>query len=292
MVSSFPIVKLQPGTITTTATTIRNKFRYHYRQDNNQRHTVIIPPLYAVMDKPPSSWPRHPMEEEREKDNNCNDNDNDNDDSTATAAATSAYDNHVELQQAAGGFITKFLRRRSFGIDDAVVVSDPSSSSSSTSSSINQQQQQRPVLITTVDTLEDYKRIVVNEQQSIMVVRFHASWCKSCKAAYPLFHKLASEYNNNNNNSGTSVKFVEVPLTKDTAYLHEGLGVPSVPFGHIYYPNVGLVEECKLNRKVFGEFKSVLEDYVRGSCDIPSEEEDEEEEKGIKNHYGGGMARS
>jgi thiol-disulfide isomerase/thioredoxin len=224
------------------------------------------------------------MEEEREKENNFNDNDNDD----STAATTSAYDNHVELQQAAGGFITKFLRRRSFGIDDAV-VSD--SSSSSTSSSINQQQHdQRPVLITTVNTLEDYKRIVVNEQQSIVVVRFHATWCKSCKAAYPLFHKLATEYNNNKY-SGISVKFVEVPLTKDTAYLHEGLGVPSVPFGHIYYPNVGLVEECKLNRKVFGVFKSVLEDYVRGSCDIPSEEEGEEEEKeGIKNqeyHYGG-----
>ena len=231
------------------------------------------------------------MEEEREKEN-FND---ENDDNTAAAAAatsaTSAYENHGELQRAAGGFITKFLRRRSFGIDDAVADSSAPSSSSTSSSSIKQQQQQ---LITTVDTLEEYKRIVVNEQHSIVVVRFHASWCKSCKAAYPLFHKLATEYNNNNTGSGVVVKFVEVPLTKETAYLHEGLGVPSVPFGHVYYPNVGLVEERKLNRKVFNDFKSVLKDYVRGSCDIPSEEEEEEEDKGedggMKNqeyYYGG-----
>lgn len=226
------------------------------------------------------------MEEEREKEN-FNDENDDNTDAAAAAAAASAYENHGELQRAAGGFITKFLRRRSFGIDDAVADSSAPSSSSTSSSSIKQQQQ----LITTVDTLEEYKRIVVNEQHSIVVVRFHASWCKSCKAAYPLFHKLATEYNNNNTGSGVVVKFVEVPLTKETAYLHEGLGVPSVPFGHVYYPNVGLVEERKLNRKVFNDFKSVLKDYVRGSCDIPSEEEEEEEDKGedegIKNQEGG-----
>lgn len=228
------------------------------------------------------------MEEEREKEN-FNDENDDNTDAAAAAAAASAYENHGELQRAAGGFITKFLRRRSFGIDDAVADSSAPSSSSTSSSSIKQQQQ----LITTVDTLEEYKRIVVNEQHSIVVVRFHASWCKSCKAAYPLFHKLATEYNDNNNTGSGIVKFVEVPLTKETAYLHEGLGVPSVPFGHVYYPNVGLVEERKLNRKVFNDFKSVLKDYVRGSCDIPSEEEEEEdkgEDEGMKNkeyYYGG-----
>ena len=228
------------------------------------------------------------MEEEREKENFNDENDDDD-----AAAATSAYENHGELQRAAGGFITKFLRRRSFGIDDAVADSSAPSSSTSSSSINQQERRQQQQLITTVDTLEEYKRIVVNERHSIVVVRFHASWCKSCKAAYPLFHKLATEYNDNNNTGGGIVKFVEVPLTKETAYLHEGLGVPSVPFGHVYYPNVGLVEERKLNRKVFNDFKSVLKDYVRGSCDIPSEEEEEEdkgEDGGIKNqeyYYGG-----
>ena len=30
-----------------------------------------------------------------------------------------------------------------------------------------------------------------------------------------------------------SVKFVEVPLTKENAYLHDGLGVPSLPFAQL-----------------------------------------------------------
>ena len=93
--------------------------------------------------------------------------------------------------------------------------------------------------ITTVDTLEDYKREVVDEKDKIVVVRFYAQWCKSCKAAFPLFQKMKADL--------PSVKYVMVPLTKDTAYIHSGLGVPSVPFGHIYHPDVGLVEERKIS---------------------------------------------
>ena len=119
--------------------------------------------------------------------------------------------------------------------------------------------------ITTVDTLEDYKREVVDEKDKIVVVRFYAQWCKSCKAAFPLFQKMKADL--------PSVKYVMVPLTKDTAYIHSGLGVPSVPFGHIYHPDVGLVEERKINRKVFGEFRESLESYVKGSCDLPSDDE-------------------
>mmetsp|Transcript_29358 Transcript_29358/g.66320 ORF Transcript_29358/g.66320 Transcript_29358/m.66320 type:complete len:247 (-) Transcript_29358:88-828(-) len=119
--------------------------------------------------------------------------------------------------------------------------------------------------ITTVDTLEDYKREVVDVKDKIVVVRFYAQWCKSCKAAFPLFQKMKADL--------PSVKYVMVPLTKDTAYIHSGLGVPSVPFGHIYHPDVGLVEERKINRKVFGEFRESLESYVRGSCDLPSDDE-------------------
>lgn len=119
--------------------------------------------------------------------------------------------------------------------------------------------------ITTVETLEDYKREVVDEKDKVVVVRFYASWCKSCKSAFPLFQKMKADL--------PSVKYVMVPLTKDTAYIHSGLGVPSVPFGHIYHPNVGLVEERKINRKVFGEFRESLESYVRGSCELPSEDE-------------------
>jgi len=58
----------------------------------------------------------------------------------------------------------------------------------------------------------------------------------------------------------------------DNAYLHEGLGVPSIPFGHIYYPNAGLVEEQKINKHVFANFEKTLEQYLQGYCHVPEQE--------------------
>jgi hypothetical protein len=69
------------------------------------------------------------------------------------------------------------------------------------------------------------------------------------------------------------VKFVDVPVTNDNANLHQGLGVPSLPFGHIYHPSAGLVEELKLTRKFFPVYEQSLHSYYTGSCDIPDDEE-------------------
>lgn len=52
--------------------------------------------------------------------------------------------------------------------------------------------------------------------------------------------------------------------------------MPSVPYGHIYHPEAGLVEEKKINKRVFGEFAEALGWYVRGECELPEEEVEEE----------------
>ncbi len=74
-----------------------------------------------------------------------------------------------------------------------------------------------------VDNIHDYKKVVVDEKDRMVVVRFHAAWCKSCKASEPHFKRLAMQHS-------PRVKFVHVPLTKETAYLQEGLG----EFGTVY----------------------------------------------------------
>jgi hypothetical protein len=66
--------------------------------------------------------------------------------------------------------------------------------------------------------------------------------------------------------------FVDVPVTNTNAALHQGLGVSRLPFGHIYHPKAGLVEELKLTREHVSEFKKVLQSYVEGSCELPSDE--------------------
>ena len=84
-----------------------------------------------------------------------------------------------------------------------------------------------------------------------------------------MFRKLPHDF--------PGVKFVEVPLTKENAYLHKGLGVPSLPFAHLYHPDVGLVEERKINKDLFSTFKKILKTYVEGECAVsyPEDQDDE-----------------
>jgi thiol-disulfide isomerase/thioredoxin len=164
-----------------------------------------------------------------------------------------------EWKQVVGGLVPRFLKRR-------------------TQKEQTNSKQEVDTRVFTVHTLLEYKKHVVEEPSKLVVVRFYAPWCKSCKAAEPMFKKLVSRYGGETG----SVKFVQVPLTKETAYIHEGLGVPSVPYAHIYHPEGGLVEEMKINKRVFCDFKSVLEQYVDGECELPSDEESELEDNGFQ----------
>lgn len=119
----------------------------------------------------------------------------------------------------------------------------------------------RPDSILEVTSLQDYKKVVAQETDKIVAVRFFAPWCRACKAAAPSFFRLARSLED-------KVKFVDVPVTKDNAALHQGLGIPSLPYSHIYVPEAGLVEELKMSRPRFPQFEEALQSYVAGSCEI------------------------
>ena len=113
-----------------------------------------------------------------------------------------------------------------------------------------------------VVTIHEYKEQVVDEKDQMVVVRFYAPWCRACKAVQQPFRKLSRDF------GGEKIKFVECPVTEENSFLHEGLGVPSLPYGHIYHPEAGLVEEVSINKKVFKDFERVLQYYVDGEGDV------------------------
>lgn len=116
-----------------------------------------------------------------------------------------------------------------------------------------------------IQTLNEYKDMICKNKDRIVVVRFYATWCKACKAIAPSYYRLATTYKD--------ALFVDVPVTPENANLHQGLGVPSLPFGHIYHPTGGLVEELKIAKKNFPKFARVLKYYLDGKCDVEEYEE-------------------
>jgi thiol-disulfide isomerase/thioredoxin len=116
-----------------------------------------------------------------------------------------------------------------------------------------------------ITDIQQYKDEVADVRDRMVCVRFYAPWCRACKAVESSFRRLPKEF--------PDVKFVEVPVTRDNTYLHKGLGIPSLPFAHIYDPSVGLVEEQKINKDVFGAFKETLKTYVDGECPASYDEE-------------------
>lgn len=171
-----------------------------------------------------------------------------------------------------GGFLPNLFRKNK--------VASPESTSAAAATGVDSATKNPKTIIRQVQTIHEYKTVVVDETECITVVRFYAPWCRACKAVQAQYRRLALQYantNNHNNNNRSNIQFVEVPVTKDNAVLHQGLGVPSLPYGHIYHPRVGLVEELKINKACFPTFESIIETYVQGYCNVTYQDEEQDE---------------
>lgn len=112
----------------------------------------------------------------------------------------------------------------------------------------------------TAVTLQEFADVIEEgrRKNKMVVVKFHASWCKKCLSLRPSFRKAIV--------SNPDVIFVDVPVTETNANLHQGLNVPSIPYGHMYHPDRGLVEETKLSRESFSEFLGLIDTH--SSCSV------------------------
>jgi thiol-disulfide isomerase/thioredoxin len=94
--------------------------------------------------------------------------------------------------------------------------------------------------IVSIETLDDFIDYMHNnrDEHQVVVVRFFASWCKTCKRTEPSFYRLVRRNPN--------IKFVNIPFTQHNSDLHETLNVSAVPYAHIYQ-SAKLIDEMKLN---------------------------------------------
>jgi thiol-disulfide isomerase/thioredoxin len=214
-----------------------------------------------------------------------------------------------------GGFVPQFGNNKSntqnhprvtesTSVTDVVPPNLPSStpspavSSSKSSSPMKKNTTPTTMRIRQLSNIKDYKHYVVDDvdpdKVTITVVRFYAPWCRACQAIQQRYYRLAQQYeqrmqllpptsrddasllrSSSSSPSDVVVRFMECPVTKDNAILHQGLGVPSLPYGHIYHSKVGLVEEMKLNKNVFTNFESTLASYVNGYCTVTYSDDDD-----------------
>eukprot|EP00956_Cyclotella_meneghiniana_P025893 scaffold54941_cov72-Cyclotella_meneghiniana.AAC.3 len=177
----------------------------------------------------------------------------------------------------------RYLALRSSVIQSYRIEDDPNVSSSNAFSFLPS----RLSLVQRLETPSQFKSAVMDEHDSLVVVRFSADTCPSCRATIPLFRKWARD--NQDATSGLldasntfEVKIVEMILNKATsAFIQDKLHVDQIPYCHLYHPQAGLIEEQVVMNKVdFRDFVDVVDKWAAGlniadydSCVLCSKDE-------------------
>lgn len=117
-----------------------------------------------------------------------------------------------------------------------------------------------------LSTRKEFKAYVKDQGEKMTVVRFHAPFCKACKAMQPAWERLARTH--------PEINFVNVAYNKqnvETRALVSQLRVNKIPFGQVYHPAAGLVESANFNKKHFGNVVKHIEWYITGQCGLEEE---------------------
>ncbi|CAB9496632.1 Thioredoxin [Seminavis robusta] len=136
------------------------------------------------------------------------------------------------------------------------------SSSSSTSSSASEH---RLPNMRTVSTRAEFDEFVKDSTQ-LTVVRFHAPFCKACKAMAPQLERFAKNH--------PEMNFVQIAYDRrdpEVKGLVQSLRIQKVPYGLVYHPAAGLVESANFNKKYFSSVEQMLEEYHQGICYLPDQ---------------------
>ena len=108
---------------------------------------------------------------------------------------------------------------------------------------------------------------ILQTSNQLTVVRFHAPFCKACKAMAPYLQRFAQQHLQD-------IKFVEVAVdtrNPDIVAMMKEFGITKVPYGVIYHPEMGIVQQANFNKRYFRNVSQMIETYVTGLCQLPQD---------------------
>jgi len=126
--------------------------------------------------------------------------------------------------------------------------------------------------ITTVHKFNDFQEFISKDEQ-LCIVKFYASWCKSCYKFGIKYKKLAMKLGDKSDKTGQiqeqgQVRFAEVEYSKN-ASLCKKLGIKKLPYIIIYKASVGKIAEFSCGPR---RFEDKLANRVFRYIDINDDE--------------------
>ena len=129
--------------------------------------------------------------------------------------------------------------------------------------------------ITSIDSLDDYLDFLrgdnAEEHKKLTVIKFYASWCKSCAKFGAKYRQLALDEGDQVDTSGKllatgRVRFAEVEFGANKR-MCKSFGIKRLPYIHIYKGKAGKLEDFVCGPKKFNLLIDKVNEYVDMSDD-------------------------
>jgi thiol-disulfide isomerase/thioredoxin len=134
------------------------------------------------------------------------------------------------------------------------------------SSRVTSQRQSRNSPVTSLHSIQDYHRHVLDEPSTLCIVRFSAPWCKVCQSTNVSWERMASKIQKLAGGRSRPIKFLAVSIDgkdEEAAALKDMLQISRVPQGIVHHPSEGVYgQKVDLNRKNLSSLRKSLERYL------------------------------
>lgn len=150
----------------------------------------------------------------------------------------------------------------------------------------NRKPKQLIAKIDTVESIDDFLNYI-SEDERLCIVKFRASWCKSCQKFDVHFKKLANEVTDKVDPSRPNeiiergkVKMIDVEYTANKK-LCKTLGIKKLPYIHMYKGSKGRVCDFLCNSKTFNVLIDKMHENLEEDHQIVDSNLDEENFFGV-----------